>query len=212
MMPFSTRRPSDRISVTCRRPLACRLQWTTRSMQEATVGTTKALEMFSPASNGSVQIFVTASWAEFAWTVHIPGSPEFKAISMSRLSASRTSPTTSRSGRMRRASLTSRRSGISPSPSRFGCRHCSPTTSRSGNCSSKISSTVMTRSRVPMLAARQLSMVVLPAWVAPETRMFSPLATAAPRNRAACGVSVPSSTRCSSRLAFTTNLRMLMAQ
>ena len=52
MMPFSTRRPSDRISVTSLRPLACRAQWTTRSMQEATVGTTKALEMFSPASNG----------------------------------------------------------------------------------------------------------------------------------------------------------------
>ncbi len=42
--------------------------------------------------------------------------------------------------------------------------------------------------------------------------MFSPLATAAPRNRADCGVSVPSSTRCSSRLALTTNLRMLIAQ
>ncbi|GAA2141661.1 hypothetical protein GCM10009825_30400 [Arthrobacter humicola] len=45
-------------------------------MQDATVGTTKALEMLSPASNGSVQIFVTASCAEFAWTVHIPGSPD----------------------------------------------------------------------------------------------------------------------------------------
>ena len=35
--------------------------------------------------------------------------------------------------------------GISPDPSRFGCRHCRPTTSRSGSCSSKISSTVTTR-------------------------------------------------------------------
>ena len=74
-MPFSTLRPNDRISVTSLRPLAWRAQWTTRSMQEATVGTTKALEMFSPASSGSVQILVTASWAEFAWTVHIPGKP-----------------------------------------------------------------------------------------------------------------------------------------
>ena len=44
-MPFSTRRPNDRISVTSLRPLACRAQWTTRSMQEATVGTTKALAL-----------------------------------------------------------------------------------------------------------------------------------------------------------------------
>lgn len=131
---------------------------------------------------------------------------------MSRLSASRTSPTTSRSGRMRRASLTNRRSGISPSPSRFGCRHWRPTTSRRGNCSSKISSTVITRSRLPMLAARQFSIVVLPAWVAPETRMLRPLDTAAPRKRADCGVSVPSSTRCSRRLAFTTNFLMFTAQ
>ena len=29
---------------------------------------------FSPASNGSVHIFVTASRAELAWIVHIPGS------------------------------------------------------------------------------------------------------------------------------------------
>jgi hypothetical protein len=31
---------------------------------------------FSPASNGSVHIFVTASRAELAWIVHIPGRPE----------------------------------------------------------------------------------------------------------------------------------------
>lgn len=43
MMPFSTLRPSDSISVTSLRPLAWRAQWTTRSIQEATVGTTKAL-------------------------------------------------------------------------------------------------------------------------------------------------------------------------
>ncbi len=133
-------------------------------------------------------------------------------MSISRLSASRTSPTTRRSGRIRRASFTSLRSGISPSPSRLGCLHWRPTTSRSGNWSSKISSTVMTRSRLPMLAAKQLSMVVLPAWVEPDTRMFSPLDTAAPRKRADCGVRVPNSTKCSSRLAFTTNLRMFTAQ
>ena len=43
IMPFSTLRPKDRISVTSLRPLAWRAQWTTRSMQDATVGTTKEL-------------------------------------------------------------------------------------------------------------------------------------------------------------------------
>lgn len=77
MMPFSTLRPSDSISVTSRRPSARRLQCTTKSIQEATVGTTKALDIFSPASKGSVQILVMASCAEFAWTLHIPGKPDY---------------------------------------------------------------------------------------------------------------------------------------
>jgi len=46
MMPFSTRRPSERICVTCLRPSACLLQCTTRSMQDATVGNTKALAFY----------------------------------------------------------------------------------------------------------------------------------------------------------------------
>ena len=37
--------------------------------------TTKVLETFSPASSGRVHIFVTASRAELAWIVHMPGSP-----------------------------------------------------------------------------------------------------------------------------------------
>ncbi|MNI78667.1 hypothetical protein D3C73_1350610 [compost metagenome] len=120
MIPFSTLRPSDRISVTCLRPVEWRPQCTTRSMHDATVGTTKALDILAPAKSGRVQILVTASWAELACTVHIPGNPEFSAMSMSRLSASRTSPTIKRSGRIRSASLTSLRKGMSPSPSRFG--------------------------------------------------------------------------------------------
>jgi len=75
MMPFSVRRPRDRISVTWRRPLACRLQWTTRSIQDATVGTTKADEMISPARSGSVQILVTASGTQFAYGVYLSRTP-----------------------------------------------------------------------------------------------------------------------------------------
>ena len=138
-----------------------------------------------------MQILVTASRAEFAWIVHSPGSPEFRAMSMSSASASRTSPTISRSGRIRSASLTRRLSGISPWPSRLGWRHCMFTTSRSGTFSSKISSTVTTRSRAPMLAVRQLSMVVFPAWVAPETRMFSPARMMASAFRASFNRSEP---------------------
>ena len=48
-----------------------------------------------------------------------------------------------------------------------------------------------------MAAARQLSRVVLPAWVPPATSTLRPLATAASRNVAACRVSVPSRTRSS---------------
>ena len=155
--------------------------------------------MFSPASSGSVHILTTASRAQLACSVHMPGSPEFSAISRSRHSSCRTSPTTIREGRIRSASLTRRRSGISPVPSRLGWRVCIATTSGSGTRSSKTSSQVTTRSRAGIAAHRQLSSVVLPAWVPPETRTLSPAATAASRKRAACAVSVPSATS-SSRL------------
>ena len=59
--------------------------------------------------------------------------------------------------------------------------------------------------------ARQLSSVVLPAWVPPATRTLRPARTLASRNRAAAGVSVPRSTRSCSRLARSVNLRMLTA-
>src|SRR3712207_97517 len=109
--------------------------------------------------------YTTLFRSELACSVHMPGSPELSAISRSRHSSWRTSPTTIREGRMRSASFTSRRSGISPVPSRFGWRVCMETTSGSGTRSSKTSSQVMTRSRAGMAAHRQLSSVVLPACV-----------------------------------------------
>ena len=144
--------------------------------------------------------------------VHMPGRPEFSAISRSRLSSCRTSPTTMRDGRIRSASLTSRRSLISPVPSRLGCRLCIDTTSGSGIFSSKTSSQVTTRSRDGIAAPRQLSRVVLPAWVPPDTSTLSPEETAASRNRAHWVVSVPSCTRSSRWVARTTNLRTLTDQ
>ena len=53
---------------------------------------------FSPASSGRVHILVTASRALLAWIVHMPGRPLLSAMSRSRLSAWRTSPTMSRLG------------------------------------------------------------------------------------------------------------------
>ncbi len=181
-------------------------------MAFATVGTTKREPTFSPASSGRVHILVTASRAELAWIVHMPGSPELSAMSRSRLSAWRTSPTMIRDGRIRRASLTKRRSGTSPRPSRLDWRHCIDTTSRMGIFSSKTSSHVMTRSRGGMAADRQLSRVVLPACVPPATRMLRPAATAACRKTAASRVRVPRRTRSSRWSALTTNLRTLTAQ
>lgn len=112
---------------------------------------------------------------------------------------------------MRSASLTRRRSGISPAPSRLGCRVCIETTSGNGTWSSKTSSQVITRSRAGIAAQRQLSSVVLPACVPPETSTLSPAATAASRNRAAGAVSVRSATSSSRWCACRTNLRMLTA-
>ena len=114
-------------------------------MAPATVGTTKAEDTFSPARSGRVQILMTASRAELAWSVDMAGRPEFAAMSMSRASASRTSPMMRRSGRMRRASLTRRRRVISPTPSRFAGRVCMATQSLLRRESSKTSSQVMTR-------------------------------------------------------------------
>lgn len=142
----------------------------------------------------------------------IVGNPLFSAISRSRLSSCRTSPTMIRDGLIRNASLTRRRNGISPVPSRLGWRHCIAAQSRSPSFSSKTSSHDTTRSLAGIAEARQFSIVVFPAWVPPATRTFRPDATAAARKRAA-GVSiVPSATRSSSRSARATNLRMLISQ
>ena len=94
--PSSTRPDSATISRTRRRPSGPVAACTTRSTDEATVGTMYAAVTFSPASIGSTQSLVTASRAELACTLVMPGMPEFSATSRSSASAWRTSPTTSR--------------------------------------------------------------------------------------------------------------------
>ena len=68
------------------------------------------------ANKGSVCNFIIASFGEFACSVPIPGNPEFKAMSKSSASASRTSPTIIREGLIRSDSFIKRRRGISPVP------------------------------------------------------------------------------------------------
>src|SRR5690625_362207 len=131
----STRPDNASTSFVSRRPERSSPRWTTMSMAEAAVGTTNRSVMFWPASNGSVQILVIASRAEFAWIVVMPGIPEFNAMRRSRASASRTSPMMMRSGRIRRASLTSLRRGTSPFPSKFALRHCMATMSQANRLS-----------------------------------------------------------------------------
>ena len=116
-----------------------------------------------------------------------------------------------RLGRIRSASLTRSRSTISPVCSRPACRVCMATQSGWLNRNSKTSSTLTIRSPPGTEAARQLSIVVLPACVPPATRMLSPARTDDSRKRAACGVRLPSATRSDSRWARSRNLRMLTA-
>ena len=113
---------------------------------------------------------------------------------------------------MRRASLTSRRRLISPTPSRLGGRVCMATQSRLRRASSKTSSQEMTRCAPGIAPASALTMVVLPAWVAPETRMLRPACTEASRKAATWLVSEPMRTRSAVREAREVCLRMLTAQ
>ncbi len=158
-----------------------------------------------------MHILVSASRAEFAWIVHMPGKPLFKASRRSRHSSPRTSPTMIRDGRIRSDSLTRSRSRTSPVPSRPACRVCIETQSGIGSLISKTSSQLITRSLPGIEPDNAFSIVVLPAWVPPETRMLRPQATDASSTAAACGVSEPSATRSVSRVARTVNLRMLIA-
>ena len=86
---------------------------------------------------------------------------------MSSASPPRTSPTTSRSGRMRSAARTSARTVTPPAPSAFGGRASSRTTCGCASRSSAVSSMVTTRSACGIDCDSALSSVVLPALVAP---------------------------------------------
>jgi hypothetical protein len=128
-----------------------------------------------------------------------PSCPEFIALSMSRASGPRTSPTMIRCGRIRSAWRTSSRIRTSPTPSRLAKRLSNPTQSSRWRCraSSLVSSMVTTRCPAGIWLATAFRVVVLPDPVPPEISRFNPARTAAASSRATSGVRVPSASRSS---------------
>ena len=132
------------------------------------------------------------------------------AWSMSSAAASRISPTTMRSGRMRSALRTRSRIRTSPLPSMFGGRASRRSTCSWCSWSSAASSMVMMRSSLGDEADDStLSVVVLPAPVPPLTRMLSRPRTHAARNSATVRVIVPNAIRSSAVSGSVANLRMV---
>ena len=97
------------------------------------------------------------------------------AIKRSSASASLTSPTIIRLGRIRRDSLINLRSEISPSPSKLAFRVCSAIQSGIFGFNSKTSSIVITRSPGDICEISAFKNVVFPDWVPPLTNILKPL-------------------------------------
>ena len=142
-----------------------------------------------PAMRVIVSMRDSVSRGLFEWIVVIePSWPVFMAWSMSRASPPRHSPTTTRSGRMRRALRTRSRMVTWPLPSMFGGRASIASTCSWLSWSSLASSMVTMRSSVGMNDDSTFSVVVLPVPVPPETITLRRPTTQAWRNRAECGV------------------------
>ena len=120
------------------------------------------------------------------------------AVSMSRASPPWTSPTTIRSGRMRRALRTRARMETAPAPSSEGGRLSRRTTWGSGIRSSAASSIVTRRSARGTKAVRAARVVVLPLPVPPAISTETPIRSAASSISAAALGMIPSSTKSSS--------------
>ena len=139
-----------------------------------------------------VSIRARASRGVLAWTVvSEPSWPVFMACNMSSASSPRTSPTTMRSGRIRRALTTSWRWRIAPLPSTLAGRVSRRATCSWCSCSSAASSIVTMRSCSEMKLESTFSSVVLPAPVPPLIRQFSRARTQCDRNSSIGAVSAP---------------------
>ena len=109
-----------------------------------------------------------------AWmVVSDPSWPVFMACNMSSASSERTSPTMMRSGRIRRALMTSCRMWIAPVPSTLAGRVSMRATCVCCSRNSAASSIVTMRSSSGMYDESAFSSVVLPEPVPPQIRMFS---------------------------------------
>ena len=94
------------------------------------------------------------------------------ACNISKASSPRTSPTTMRSGRIRKLLITSSRCRTAPLPSMFGGRVSRRTTCSCLSCNSAASSMVTMRSAFGMNPESTFSSVVLPVPVPPEIKML----------------------------------------
>src|SRR5579885_917511 len=106
-----------------------------------------------------------------------------------------TSPTTMRSGRIRRLLISSSRWRTAPCPSKLGGRVSRRATCGCFNCSSAASSIVTMRSLGEMKYDSALSSVVLPAPVPPAIMMIDPATTAASSSSIIPGVMARRCTR-----------------
>ena len=153
---------------------------------------------------------LSASRGLLACTVVIePSWPVFMAWSMSSASPPRHSPTTIRSGRIRRLFRTRSRMVTSPARSTFGGRVSMQSTWRWWSWSSLASSTVTMRSSFGMNDESTLRRVVLPVPVPPDTTMLSRPSMQARRKRTLRSSSVPNRTRSLAMNGSRANFRMV---
>ena len=137
-----------------------------------------------------------ASFGLLAWTVvMLPSWPVFIAWSMSSVSPARHSPTTIRSGRIRKAFTTRSRIATAPRPSTLALRASRETRLRCRSWSSAVSSTVTTRSVSGMKLESTFRVVVLPEPVPPLTTIEIRERTQARMKFAMSLFSVPKVTR-----------------
>ena len=146
-----------------REPSLSRLWCTIRSTAEATCSRIARIGRSMPAISTIVSMRARVSRGPLEWTVQSePSWPVFMAWSMSSAEASRTSPTTMRSGRMRSEFFTRSRISTAPLPSMLDGRDSSRSTWSWCSWSSAASSMVTMRSSVGMNDESTLRVVVLP--------------------------------------------------
>ncbi len=191
-------------------PSRSRVMWTMRSRADAICSRMARIGRSNPDIRVSVSRRARLSRGLLEWiVVRDPSWPVFMACNMSRASPPRHSPTTIRSGRIRRVLRTRSRMVISPRPSMLGGRASRASTWSWLSWSSLASSTVTIRSSAGMNDDSTLSIVVLPVPVPPEMSTLRRPTTQAWRNLATCGDMLPKPMRSSTVYGSAENFRMV---